>query len=442
MNKFDLKNICTIHISGIGGIGVSALARMFLHEGKEVSGQDANRSPLTESLQAAGIAVSIGQDAANISKDTDLIVYSLAIAERDPKFLKSLGKLRIPMLSYPEALGLVSEGKYTIAVAGTHGKTTTTAMIAEVLVEAGLDPTVIVGSLLTKHQSNFIAGESKYFVVEADEYQRSFLHLSPHILVITNIGKDHLDYYKDFSDIQSAFRELVATVPKSGFIVARKQDPVLRDVLSKAKAKIIDYPEFLDQKLKLPVPGTHNKENAACALAVAHVLAVDPRVARKALAAFAGTWRRFDYRGKTSRGALVYDDYAHNPDKVRAAISGYREAFPKHRLTVVFQPHLYSRTKTLLDGFASAFDGADEVYIAPIFAAREQPDHFISSNTLARSIQKHLDTEGAALSLMKVFAASDMENLLVLLQTNLTANDLLVTMGAGDIYQLAGLLVQ
>lgn len=440
MTSAEFRRVKKVHILGIGGIGVSALARLLHHEGKKVNGQDTAASPVTKELEHFGIKVSIGQSISDIPEDTDLIIYSLALVERNPNFMAKLTKLPKPLLSYPQALGLASKDKRTIAIAGTHGKTTTTAMVAEVLMHAGLEPTVIVGSLLKKQKSNFIPGKGRHLVVEADEYQRSFLNLSPHILVITNIGEDHLDYYKDIADIRSAFSELVLKVPKGGYIITRAKDSLLRQVIAGCKGRVVDYMDFLENDVVLPVPGKHNRENAAVAFAVAHTLGIPKEKTVEALKTFGGTWRRFDYQGKTLKGSLVYDDYAHNPDKVRAAIAGYREAYPKKSLTVVFQPHLYSRTKTLLEGFVGAFDGADEAIIAPIFAAREKADPLISSELLVERIKEHLVHK--KLLKPKVVFTSDLSKLATSLKRRLGENDLIVTMGAGDIYELVGKLIK
>jgi len=419
---------------GIGGIGISALARLCLEEEKEVSGQDTASSPVIVELKKAGVKIFIGQSIARIPKGTDLIVYSEALEQRAPEFLERVRKLSIPMLSYPQALGELSKQKKTVAIAGTHGKTTTTAMVAHALLDAELDPTVVVGSILKDQNSNFIFGRGEHLVVEADEYKRAFLHLTPFILVITNIGLDHLDYYKDFADIQSAFAELAARVPKNGYVVLDRSDKKLQEVIRRTKAKIIDYGEFRDANLRLPFPGAHNKENAAAAAAAAHVLGVPKKRVLDSLTNFGGTWRRFDYRGKTAHGVLVYDDYAHNPDKIRAAISGYRERFPKQRLAVVFQPHLYSRTKTLFEGFTTAFSGADIVLVTPIFAAREKKDKEISSALLAKRIQKEMKGR-------TVLFIPQLPKVRTYIERNLKQGDVLITMGAGDIYELADSLV-
>src|SRR3989344_2826585 len=439
MTPAEFRRLKNIHIWGIGGIGASALARLLRHEGKKVTGQDSSTSSITDELERSGIPVFIGQSIDKIPKGTELIVYSLAIPERDKVFMQKLKDLGIPLLSYPQALGAATKGKHIIAVAGTHGKTTTTAMIAEVLIHAGLDPTVVVGSVLKKYKSNFVPGKGRHVVMEADEYQRSFLNFSPRILVITNIGEDHLDYYKDIADIRLAFNELVSRVPRGGYVITSLKDVGAHGVLAHQKGRVIDYADFFDNEIKLPVAGKHNRQNAAAAFAVAHVLGIPKEKAREALQEFSGTWRRFDYLGKTAKGALVYDDYAHNPDKVRAAIAGFREAHPKNHLIIVFQPHLYSRTKTLLPGFAEAFDGADEVVVMPIFAAREESDTSVSSEILVERIKKHLSEK--EFKKPKISFASDFNKLAVSLKRRFGRGDTLVTMGAGDIYQLADRLV-
>ncbi len=426
-----LRQAKHIHFLGIGGIGVSALAYWFKHEGRNVSGQDTSSSPVTDELKAHGIAVTIGQKIFSIPKDADAVIYSVAISEFKPEFIEEVRRKGIPVFSYPEALGLLSKDKHTIAIAGTHGKTTTTAMVAKIFIDAGLKPTVIVGSLFKGSKKNFIAGTSDYLIVEADDYRRAFLHLEPTILIITNIGLDHLDYYQDLADIESAFAELAAKAPKNGYVITSTK---VRSSLGALSAKTIDYTDFLDTNLALKLPGKHNRENAAAAAAAAHVAGIVPRSAQRSLKNFSGTWRRFDFKGKTKNGALVYDDYAHNPEKVRAAIAGFREKHPRARLVVVFQPHLYSRTKTLLKEFSESFAGADEIVITPIFAAREKRDPSISGKKLAAAIKQHLP-KGS------VRYAPNLKNLETSLRSSLQNNDVLVTMGAGDIYHLAEKLV-
>lgn len=430
MSEIDLEKIKHVHFIGIGGIGVSALARMFVHEGKEVSGSDAAESKVTRDLEKEGVKVTIGHHKENVPADVDLVVYSPAVPPTNPE-LRVAEERGVQTLSYPEALGLISQNRYTIAVSGTHGKTTTTAMLADVLAE--LKPTVIVGSLLNKNQSNFAQGESEYFVVEACEYKRSFLNIHPNILVITNIDADHLDYYKDLADIIGAFGEMAARVPEGGYIIADLSDESVRCALGKVHVPVLDYRTHFDPNLPLGVLGAHNRKNAAAALAVAHILGVSEIGACEALKNFSGTWRRSEYKGTTASGAIVLDDYAHHPAEVRAILAAFRERFPDKNLTVVFQPHLFSRTKQFLDEFAVVFaDGANRVLVAPIYAARELPDPTVSSQMLAEAIRR---AGGTAKAL------DSFEEIETLLLKTLEADDILITMGAGDVYRIGeGLL--
>ncbi|KKU77580.1 MAG: UDP-N-acetylmuramate-L-alanine ligase [Parcubacteria group bacterium GW2011_GWA2_47_64] len=390
MRQINFSKIKTVHFIGIGGIGISAIARMFLYDGKKVSGSDMTESEVTEGLMKAGAVISIGEDARNIPPDCDLVIYTIAIPQEHVE-LTEAKKRGTTALSYPEALGVISKDKYTLAITGTHGKTTTTAMIAKILMDAGLDPTVIVGSLIKDaagNRTNFIAGKSKYLVVEACEYKRSFLNIIPKILVITNIDADHLDYYKDLDDIESGFRELAAKVPKDGVVICDFSDARAKRAACLPPAgrrggagrrrggeRIIDFGKFVAKVPTLLAPGAHNKKNAAAALAVADFLGIDLEQARSALGGFMGAARRFELRGKAKNGALVYDDYGHHPTEIKATLAGARELFPlsseggsasggnkgggsgglSPKIVVVFQPHLYSRTKDHLKAFGKCF---------------------------------------------------------------------------------------
>ncbi len=340
--------------------------------------------------------------------DADLYVFSDAWVYRGPHLLIQARK-RGPTLSYFEALGIFAKEYKVIAIAGTHGKTTTTAMVAEILIAAELDPTVVVGSFVKKFDSNFRAGKSEYLVVEADEYNRHFLNFNPFIGVVTNIEADHLDCYKDLEDIKNAFDKF----------------------LSQTKNKIVDYLKYLDKVPKLSVPGIHNRMNAAAAMAVAEVLNIDEEVTKKALSEFSGTWRRLEKRGETEQGVIIYDDYAHHPTEIKASLSALRELYPagEKKITVLFQPHLYSRTKALFNDFAKSFKGADNVFLLPIFFAREAKDESISSEKLASAIILAGD---------KAKAFSDFEGAQSFIKDlNLGENDVFVTMGAGEAYKIA-----
>ena len=427
MTSFDFQ-VKKAFFVGVGGIGISAIARMMLLNGVVVYGSDMAQSEITDELAALGVHVSIGQSFDLIPEDSNLIVYTTAIKHYDPALMEKIFAAKIPAKSYPEMLHLITAGKYTIAVSGTHGKTTTTAMIAKVLIDAQKDPSVIVGSLLKEYKSNLIVGKSEYFVVEACEYERSFLHINPKVLVITNIEPDHLDYYKDLDDIQSAFRELV--VQTGSVLVCNPNDPALLPVLAEVKIKIVDYTTYFDKVPKLTVPGLHNRKNAAAALAVADLVGVDTAAATKAISEFAGTWRRLEKRGETKSGTIVYDDYAHHPTEIRASLEALRELYPKgdKKITIVFQPHLYSRTKALFEEFATAFDVADAVYFLPIYFAREEPDPTVSSEKLAEAVAKNVSGARA----FATFAEAEM----FFKNTYLGEPDIFVTMGAGEAYKI------
>ncbi|MDP2650056.1 MAG: cyanophycin synthetase, partial [bacterium] len=320
-----MQNLKHIHFIGIGGIGISALAKMMHHRGVRVSGTNDSESPETlNELRAKSVPIqlTVSEDV-QFPDDIDAFVYSVAWENRVPQVLKAARATGKPVLSYFSALGEVSKEYKTIAISGTHGKTTTTAMTAVALTAAGLDPTVIVGSLVDfgdKTRSNFRPGNSEYLVVEACEYKRHFLHFNPYILAVTNIELDHPDYYKDLADVEDAFAELAS---QSEIVLA--QDSIERYILR--------VPELL-------VPGEHNRKNAALVLAIADALGADLEKIKDALAAYRGSWRRFEYKGTTKHGALVYDDYAHHPTEIRATLKAAKERHPNGRIIAVFEPHM------------------------------------------------------------------------------------------------------
>lgn len=433
--ELDLSKIKNVHFVGIGGIGISAIARLMLNQGKDVTGQDMKEGQIVDELNKIGAKIMIGQSYENIPADTELIIYTIAIGKYDPELLSKIKNGKIPSRSYPEILGLITKDKYTIAVSGTHGKTTTTAMIGKVLIDAGKDPSIIVGSLLNpsnisgREKTNLVIGKSDIFVVETCEYERSFLNVKPKILIITNIEEDHLDYYKDINDIESAFSQMADET--NSFIICNPKEISVSNILKKQyRAKVIDYTDFLEKVPELSVPGIHNRKNAAVALAVANILGVEDK-AKESLPKFSGIWRRLEKKGETKEGTIIYDDYAHHPTEIKASIEGLREIYKKgeKNITVVFQPHLYSRTKALFNDFAKSFSGADRIILLPIYFARENPDKSISSGLLAEAICKNGD---------KAIAFTDFE-----LAENYLAgqtfgkDDVLVTMGAGEAYKVA-----
>ena len=407
--NLDLSKIKKVFFIGIGGIGISALAKMAISRGIEVSGVNDDESPKTlDSLREVGATIFFQNDFKELP-EVDLYVYSDAWLYRGPEIIENAKKTGKSVLSYFEALGQFAKEYKVIAVAGTHGKTTTTAMVAEILVDAGLDPTVIVGSFVKKIDSNFRYGNSGYLVVEADEYNRHFLNFNPFITVITNIEADHLDCYKDLADIQNAFDKF----------------------LSQSENKILDYTRYLEKVPRLSIPGIHNRMNAAAALAVADFLKIKEEDAQKSLAQFSGTWRRLEKKGETSAGTIIYDDYAHHPTEIKASLEALRELYPvgEKKITIVFQPHLYSRTKALFNDFAKAFKGADNIFLLPIFFAREEKDESISSDKLASAI---------CLAGDKAKAFPDFESAENFVRgLNLGKNDVFITMGAGEAYKVA-----
>lgn len=430
--NIEMSKIRHVHFIGIGGIGISAIAKMFLSKKVSVSGSDINNSALIEELKAQGVKIFLGHSAENILKESDLVIYTNAISGNNEELLRAR-KTGLKTLSYPEALGEISKDKFVIAISGNAGKTTTTAMVGQILIDAGLEPTIVVGSLANfvlkdgrVLRTNFVLGSGKYFVVEADEYKRAFLNLSPTILAINNIDEDHLDYYKDLSDIQDAFIELANKVSQDGFIVLSAKDKNLIAVSKNLHAKVIDYTETSISDYSLSVSGKHNRDNAKVATTIAILLGIDKETIGKSLANFKGAWRRFEYLGKTKNGALLYDDYAHNPQKIKAVISGTKESFPDKRIVIIFQPHLFSRTKQLLKELAQSFVGADRVIVTPIYAAREIFDPSITHLDLAKAISK--------LSFVKeVETVNSLDEVSSLTKTE-GEGSICLTVGAGDIH--------
>jgi UDP-N-acetylmuramate--alanine ligase len=426
MSKIELQNISKIHFIGIGGIGMSALARFFVNEKKVMSGSDRAPSAITEALQKEGIKIYTEQVAANISKDIEMVVYTEAMAH-DHEEMAAARALGVPMVNYFEALGLVANPYYLIAVAGTHGKTTTTAMLADVFESAGKDPTVVVGSLRAKTKSNFRPGKSKYAIVEACEYKRDFLFLKPDVLVITNVEYEHTDYYKDLADVQSAFRSLVEQVNEGGVVVIDTKHPNILPIIKDAPVKVLDYNELFDISLPLKQPGMHNRMNAAAALTVAEHEKLDVKEATQALSDFAGTWRRFEFKGEF-QGAPVYDDYAHHPTEIKATLGGLHELYPDKNIIAISELHTYSRTASLFDDFAKVTVCADQFYFLPIYAAREENTTGVSVKELAvKSLEYNPHT-----SYVPTY-----ETMIDTLKQTVTDKDVIIFLGAGNITKLA-----
>ncbi len=415
-----------IHLIGIGGIGMSALAQLYAKEGKLVTGSDRDPSPAVHDLLLKkGIQVYVGHRAENVPENANLVIYSDAVPEDNPERARAR-ELGILEQMYFEALGDVTKGRKTIAIAGTHGKTTTTGMLTKILIDAGANPTAIVGSIVKDFESNFVAGSPDLFVVEACEWRGHFLNLSPFILVVTNIEWDHTDFYPNLQAVQKTFRELMERVPKDGAIVTDMTHQNIAPLLVGLSCRVIDYKTLTE--IKTPLLGEFNQDNARAAAGGVNAFLPETQLRdiNTSLKNFHGTWRRFEYKGKTENGAEVWDDYAHHPTAVAVTLKAAREKFPDTKITVAFHPHLYSRTKDLLPEFTNAFTDADHIIIAPIYAAREVSDGTISNHILAEAIAK---------TGKDVVAFDSFDSIEEKLRT-LPEGSLIITMGAGDIYKV------
>jgi UDP-N-acetylmuramate--alanine ligase len=434
MSKVELKEVKKAHFIGIGGIGMSALARFFRNEKKEVQGSDRAPSDITATLETEGVRVCEGHNADWITDDVDLVVYTEAVNPTTEGYveLETARAKRIPTINYFEALGLAVNPYYLIAVSGTHGKTTTTAMITDVFEAAEKDPTAIIGSLRSKTKSNFRAGKSKYAIVEACEYKRDFLHLKPDVLVITNVEYEHTDYYKDLADVQDAFRTLVGQVNEGGYVVTDTKNPNIIPIIKDAPVRVYDYMEVFDVFYALKQPGLHNRMNAAAAKAAAAHEKLDLETVDETLHNFAGTWRRFEFKGEF-QGASVYDDYAHHPTELKATLAGLRELYPDKNIVAISELHTYSRTASLFDDFAKITALADTFYFLPIYAAREENTSGVSVKELAvKSLKYNPHT-----SYVPTYEA-----MIDTLRQTVTDKDVIVLMGAGNITKLAAELVK
>lgn len=423
-----------VHFLGIGGIGVSALARYYLAKGHRVSGSDLVASEITDALKKKGVEVSIGEN--KIPQNADLIIYSPAVkAER----LKS----KIPTLSYPQALGELTKKYFTIAVSGTHGKSTTTAMIGILLAKAGLDPTVVVGTKVKEFgNSNCRIGKSRYLVIEADEHMASFLNYWPKAIVLTTLEEDHLDYYKNLNNILKTFKEYVGHLPKNGWLVANKDDKNIREVL-KAKTSILStysLKQVEAEKLRkiMKIPGEHNVSNALASLAIARILKIPDEVSLKSLSEYRGSWRRFEvHQSKLDNKPItVISDYGHHPTEIRVTLKATREKYGQRKIWCVFQPHQYQRTYYLLKDFVKTFreSPVDKLIITDIYdvAGRETPE-----------LKKKVSAERLVLTVNKKWVNYvPKSEILDYLRKNLRGREVVVVMGAGDIYDLTLKLVK
>jgi len=413
-----------IHCIGIGGIGLSGVAQILLSEGNEISGSDQSPSAITTHLQQKGIRYFSDHSEKNINDNTDRVIYSEAIPGSNPERVKA-EELGIEIMNYSQALGEISKSYQTIAVAGTHGKTTVTGMLASILLEDKRDPTIIIGSKMKQLEGqNFRVGKSNLFLTEACEYRDNFLHLSPHILLITNLEPEHLDYFGSADNYYKSFQKIAEKIPAGGILIIHKSDLHKLDS-KKINAEIITLSKD-PSTFALQIPGYHNQMNAHAAAAVATALGIESSIIKKGLEKFTGTWRRFEFKGELN-GAKLYDDYGHHPTEIKATLQAAREYYPKEKLTIIFQPHQYSRTRELFDDFVDSFSQADEVWITDIYEARDSDEDksATSGEQLAEAISKKQSAQ--YVSQQKI---ADQIN------ASAKKNDIFLVMGAGNIGEI------
>ncbi len=445
-----------VHFIGIGGISMSALALVMMQKGFRVTGSDLHLTPMITHLESKGAQVFLSHRAENVG-GANLVVYTAAVQQDNPE-RAAAAHAGIPMVERPVLLGLImDEFPYPIAISGTHGKTTVTSMLSHILIESGCDPTIMVGGELDKIGGNLRTGAGEYFLAEACEYHRSFLSFRPFGVTVLNVEPDHLDYFKDKDDYESAYEAFVSLVPSSGYVVALWDDIDVQKVVSKARCRIISYglanadamlravdvqyagglPCYLLEicgepicRVCLRVAGRHNLLNSLAALANAYALGLDMSVACRGIEDYEGVKRRLEYKGEVA-GVAIYDDYAHHPTEIMASLSAARDICDG-RLICIFQPHTYSRTFSFFDDFASAFGDADEVILADIYAAREKDEGIVSSSDLAISIREC----GRNAIYLPTF-----EKISSYAQRAATKGDMIITMGAGDIFKAGEIIL-
>ncbi len=458
MFHINFQSPLNIHFIGIGGISMSGLAEILCKEGFRVTGSDSRPSALTQHLESLGCTVYYGQKPENIQPDTQLVVYTAAIHPDNPEYQRAV-QLGLPMLSRAELLGqLMTNYKTSVAVAGTHGKTTTTSMLSEVLMLARTDPTISVGGILQSIHGNIRVGSSDVFVTEACEYTNSFLHFLPTDSIILNIEEDHMDFFKDLADIRSSFRRFAMKTAPQGRLIISADIPGYEEISRDVPADVITFalrgpamytasdicydsyarPSFTLVKNQVPgerfslmVPGEHNVANALAVIAFCDSFDIPSEIIRQGLRSFTGTDRRFQYKGDWN-GVTVIDDYAHHPTEIAATLQAARN-YPHKTLWCVFQPHTYTRTKAFLKDFAKSLSLADRVVLADIYAARETDTLGISSQTLL----DELTALGCSASYFPSF--DEIENFL---KKNCFPGDLLITMGAGDVVNIGENLLE
>ncbi|MBP3337066.1 MAG: UDP-N-acetylmuramate--L-alanine ligase [Clostridia bacterium] len=461
MESFELISLDknkNIHFIGIGGVSMSALAIILKNDGFAVSGSDFKESAATEMLRKSGIEVFLGHEPQNI-KNASCVVYTAAIKDDNPE-LTYAKTLSIPVIDRAEMLGTIMKHyELPICVSGTHGKTTTTSMLASVFLSANLDPTVLVGGNLSQIGGNMRDGGKKYMITEACEYCASFLKFFPFLEIILNVEEDHLDYFKDLEDIKNCFGKFASIVPENGFIVANFDDGDVVSVVKNAKASVISYGisnenalytaknitynengfgefdvYFENEKImhiSLSVTGAHNVSNALAVIAASRALGVDNEAIKTGIAAFTGTDRRFQKRGEFC-GIPVIDDYAHHPTEIKATLASCKN-YAKGKIWGVFQPHTYTRAYNLLSDFAESFSDCDTVIVTDIYAAREKDTGLINSQTVTDEINKKSKN---------AIYIKEFEKIAEFLKENAQKDDIVITLGAGDVNKVCSLLTK
>lgn len=451
------RSVERIHFIGIGGIGMSGIAEILLNQGFNVSGSDINSTEITQNLESLGAKIFKGHSAKNVH-GAEVVVYSSAVNIQENPESKEAIHLKIPLIRRAEMLSEVSRLGYSIAVAGTHGKTTTTSMLGLVLINAGIDPTVIVGGRLKDFGgTNARLGEGDWTVVEADEFDRSFLQLTPTISIINNIEAEHLDIYRDLEDIENTFTEFANKVPFYGSVAVCLDDDGVKNILPLINKKVITYGfsrncdirgdniqidgrnsscdvyenDKLLGKLEIQIPGEHNLTNALAALTVARSMNIDFDVIKEALSKFEGVFRRLEHKGEWN-GVKIIDDYAHHPTEVQATLEGVSKGY-SNRIVCLFQPHTYTRTRDQYKEFARSFDEADVLIVTDVYAAREKAIDGIDGNLIAETAIQY--------GHKNVIYVKDNEKIIDSVKSVLKSGDILITMGAGNIWKIGEELV-
>ena len=447
----SLGRIRHVHMVGIGGIGMSSIAEVLLNRGYQVTGSDLRSSSVTRRLESLGAVIHEGHHAEHLA-DADVVVHSSAIKPRENPETLEAERRRVPLIPRSVMLGELMRMKFGICIAGTHGKTTTTSLTGLVVSEGGFDPTIIVGGKVTVFGSNAVTGEGDIIIIEADEYDRTFLRLTPSIAVITNIEADHLDSYQNLDEIKEAFIQFATSIPFFGAAIVCLDDPIVQEIVSRIDRRVITYgtsrqaevrAENIEQKglrtlfdvmagseylgrIDIKAPALHNVRNALAAVAVGRELEIDFEDIRNSLARFSGVQRRFQKVGEVN-DILIIDDYAHHPTEITATLEAAASGWPDRRIVTVFQPHLYSRTQDFLEGFARSFFNSDVLIVTDIFPAREEPIPGIDGELVAEMARRY--------GHRGVHFVKENDQLVDRLEEIARPGDTVITMGAGDIYK-------